>query len=184
MKKLINRVVAVVAIIVAPLLIGASASAQQATCEIGYTGPDSQNMCTISYTCSVDVENSNNVVIKDQTGQTAASGTVTNSGNTGTGGATSGTVSNDSGTVFNVTITNTTPDAPKTCTATTSVPATQPETPTPTTPTTTSTEGQGMVLPATTADPLQVGAFIAAASALVVSLAASGVIWYRQHKSL
>lgn len=186
MKRLIKLIGVAVALVIAPLLITASASAQQSTCEIGYTGPNSENMCTISYKCSVDVENSNSVKITDSTGQEAASGNVSNSGNNSGGNSTSGTVTNTNGTVFNVTIINASEEAPETCTASRTVPATV--TPTPTTPTPSGqgqVQGAAVVLPATTADnEVQLTALIASAVFLTIALAVSAVLWYRQRKML
>lgn len=187
MKRLMKLMV-VVAVAISPFLTGASASAQSGTCEIGYTGPNSENQCTMTYKCSVTQTNTNTVTISDQTNQEVASGSVGVTGNTGGGNATSGTVTNTSGTVFNVTITNPTPDT-KECVATTTVPATNPETPKPTpTPTpTTSGGGQvmGMTLPAASTDNSEtIFALVTGAFLLAISLGVSGVLWYRQHKML
>ena len=113
------------------------------TCQIGYTGPNSNNQCVSMTTYECTVVNDNDVKIINQNDQSAVSGTVVTGGNTQSGGSVSGTVSNTNGTSFNVSITNT--GASKTCTAVATVPAT-PETPVaPTTPTT----------PGTTVTPVQ-----------------------------
>ena len=185
MKKLMKLMV-VAAIAISPLLMGASASAQQATCEIGFTGPNSDNMCvsTTKYECSVS--NENVITVVNETGQTVATGTATSSGNTTGGGATSGTASNENGTNFVVTITNGNPDSeePGVCTAAVVVP-----------PTTTPEEpvvptgggggaGQVEVLPATSSDAtLQTTAWIAGALVLLAGLSVGGVLWYRHNKA-
>jgi hypothetical protein len=104
MKKLVH-VVAVAVIAVIPLALAGSASAAS-TCKIGYTGPDSQNNCTIvsKYNCSV--VNENTVKINNDNYQFTTSGNAATSGNTTAGSATSGTATNSNGTSFGVTITN------------------------------------------------------------------------------
>ena len=127
--KRILKILSVVVIAFVPMVVGTSAYAQ-ATCQIGYTGPDSNNMCTSTTTYDCTVTNTNEVTIVNTNTQEAVSGTVTTSGNTTGGNSTSGTVSNSNGTVFNVTITNPTVDTdPQTCVATLTVPATNPPTP-------------------------------------------------------
>lgn len=104
------------------------------TCQIGYTGPNSNNQCVSVTTYACTVVNDNDVKIVNQNDQSAVSGTVVTGSNTQGGNGVSGTVSNNNGTTFNVSITNT--GATNTCTAIATVPAT-PETPvTPTTPNT------------------------------------------------
>lgn len=97
------------------------------TCEVGFTGPNSQNMCesVTEYQCSVD--NENIVIIDSSTNQVAYSGSAT-VGNNGSGGnASSGSVTNDSGTTFTVTVTNGGGEqqSPATCLASVVVPATE-----------------------------------------------------------
>src|SRR5690606_8569650 len=106
--------------LIAPLAASMPAAAAP-VCEVGYTGPDSQNMCTseVVYQCSVT--NNNDVTIVNTNTQEATSGQVANSGNQSGGNATSGTVTNSNGTTFNVTITNGT----DTCVAKAVVPATE-----------------------------------------------------------
>lgn len=166
-----------------PLLGGVSVSAQQATCDIGFTGPDSNNMCTSTTTYSCEVTSTNTVTITNQTTQEATSGTVTVTGNTTGGSGASGTVTNTSGTTFTVTITNPNPQAeqPGVCTASVVVPAEVPEEPV------TPPNGQGgvEVLPETSGDTtLQTTALIAGALALAAALSVGGVLWYRHHKAL
>ncbi len=182
MKKLLRKVFAVAVLTLSPFLIGASASA--ATCEIGYTGPNSQNQCTSTTNYSCTVTNTNTVTISNGNNQVVESGTVTNSGNTTGGNGTSGTVTNSNGTVFSVVITNPDPESetPGVCTATVVVPAT-PETPeTPVQPT--AGGGAAEVLPETSSDFTSV-LMVAAGSLVVLAVVGvSGVALYRYYKSL
>lgn len=183
MKRLMKLMV-VAAIAISPLLVGtASVSAQQATCDVGFTGPDSNNMCTstTSYTC--EVTNTNTVTIVNESTQEATSGTVTVTGNTGGGNGTSGTVTNDNGTTFTVVITNANPqeDEPGICTASVVIPANVPEEPV------VPPNGQGEVevLPETSGDTtLQTTALVAGILLLLATLSVGGVLWYRHHKAL
>jgi len=181
----------VAAFAVLPLLVGASASAQQATCAVGYTGPDSNNLCTMTYNCSVTETNTNTVTITDKTGQQAASGSVTVSGNGTAGNSTSGTVTNSNGTVFNVTITNSSPEneTPALCTATVTATATPPPTTTPTP----QSSGGGEVLGATSASvkpatlpdtSADISSIVVGSVLLVIALSVSSVVWYRARKML
>jgi len=187
MKKLMKLMV-VAAIALSPFMIGVPASAQQAgfTCEVGFTGPDSQNMCTSTTSYSCEVTNTNTVTITNQTTQEATSGTVTVSGNTTGGSGSSGTVTNDSGTTFSVVITNPSPQSeePGVCTAALVVPASEP----PVTVVPTSGgggEGAVEVLPETSGDTtLQTTGLIAAALLLTAGVSVGGVLWYRHHKAL
>lgn len=182
MKRLVKLMAMALALL--PLLVGASASAQQATCDVGFTGPDSQNMCTSTTTYRCTVNNTNTVTITNDNNQTVASGTVTTSGNTTGGTSTSGTVTNSNGTTFSVTITNPVPDTDNgTCVAKVTVPATTPVTPV--TPASTGGGGGGaVVLPNTsTGSPLEMVAWVAGATALVAALSVGGVIAYRHFKA-
>lgn len=189
MKKLL-KVLAVAIFAVTPFIISSSASAQS-VCEIGYTGPDSKNLCTsiTDYTCKVT--NTNNVDIRNENDQSVASGTVSNSGNTQGGKSTSGSVTNSNGTTFSVTITN--PGTEGVCVAKAVVPA-QPVTPganpapapspTPVQPTATGA-GQVAALPNTSDNFAQtVLIVVAALLAAVATLGVGGVALYRYYKSL
>jgi hypothetical protein len=188
MKKLLKvLVVAVFALV--PLIVSSSASAQ-AMCEIGYTGPDSNNMCTsvTKYTCSLT--NTNDVKIVNLSNQEVTSGTVINSGNSQTGGSTSGSVSNENGTTFSVVITN--PGTLGTCEAKAVVPATEPATPvTPTTTTNTTpvqptATGSGVAsLPKTDSNFSSTALIMVVGSmAAIATLGVSGIALYRYYKSL
>lgn len=97
------------------------------TCEVGFTGPNSQNMCesVTKYECSVD--NENIVIIDSSTNQVAYSGSATVEDNGSGGGASTGSVTNDSGTTFTVSISNGggSEQEPATCLASVVVPATE-----------------------------------------------------------
>ncbi len=186
MKKLL-KVVAVVAFALSSVVVGAPAMAQQATCDIGFTGPDSNNMCTSTTKYECSVTNTNNVTIKNQNNQVVASGTVTNSGNTGGGGSVSGSVSNTNGTTFSVTISNESTEGQQgqTCTATVVVPAKTPETPpaavTPVTPS--GGEGQVRALPVTSSDTtLETVGWISGAMVLLAAASLGAAVLYRNRK--
>ena len=177
MKRIVKLMAVAFALL--PLLVGASVSAQQATCSVGYTGPDSHNMCTSTTRYECTVTNTNDVTITNSNNQTVASGTVTTSGNTTGGTSTSGTVTNTNGSTFNVTITNSNPNTTGVCTATAVVPAT---TVTPVTP-----SGSGAAaakaLPYTSADsPLEMVAWIVGFTAVLAALSVGGVVAYRHFR--
>lgn len=169
--KRIYQIVAVVVALLIPAAVGTPASAA-VVCDVGYTGPDSQNLCTSTETYQCTVTNTNTVSITNANNQTVASGTVTVSGN-GTGGnSASGSVTNTNGTTFSVTITNSDPlgQAPSVCTATVVVPGTQvPEPTTPTTP-----EPLRRVQPANSATPAVLpvtsGTSLTAAALLILAI--------------
>ena len=132
MKKL-SFLLATFGLAAATLTGGATAHAGS-TCDIGFTGPDSKNICTATteYTCKVI--NNNKIEFYNSNNQVAASGDATVSGNTSGGTAMSGSATNSNGTTFNATVTN------GTCTSVVTKPANvTPETPAP---------GKGAVAPA------------------------------------
>ena len=184
MKRLV-KVAVVATLALSAFAVGAPVSAQQAsteTFEIGYTGPNSENQCVRTYTCSYNQSNETNIVITDDTQQTVASGNVSVNDNETAGASTSGTVSNDSGTVFNVVITNANPrnETDGFCTATVTVPATQP-------PVSVIPAGSGQVeeLPKTSGDTtLQTFMGIVLVSVGAAALSVGAVLWYRNQKSL
>lgn len=190
MRNLV-KLIAVAAIAVLPLLAGSPASAQQATCEIGFTGPNSNNECVSTTTYECEVTNTNTVVIRNENNQEVASGQVSVGGNTTGGTATSGTVTNTNGTTFSVSITNALPESeePGVCTATVVVPATEtPEEPEPVVPAGSGAAGgmgQVEVLPETSADQtLATTALIASVALAAAGASVGGVLWYRHHKAL
>lgn len=137
MKK-IRQIVVVAVMVLTPFAIGGSAFAVDGTCQIGYTGPDSKNMCTLKSTYTCKVTNKNDFDVIDSNNQVAGSGSVSSTGNTSVGSATTGQVTNTNGTTFNVSVDN------GTCSVLTTVPATPPTTPV--------TPGKGATIPpATTA---------------------------------
>ncbi len=177
MKKLKQTVVTLAAVL-APLAMAPLASAV-GTCANGYTGPDSNNLCTSTTTYECTAVNNNTVTIVNDNTQVAVSGGATSGGNTSSGSAQTGSATNSNGVTFNVTVKN------ETCTATATVPAT----PTPIVPVTPN-PGKGavaVVAPSTTApkalantsgDPLSsyvVGAIIALAGTLGLSRVALSV---------
>jgi hypothetical protein len=179
MKKLL-KVFAVAVLTLIPFAMSSSASA--ATCSIGYTGPDSNNLCTsvTQYTCNVT--NTNTVTITNDNNQVVASGTVSTSGNGQGGSSTSGSVTNNNGTTFSVTITNPAENTPGVCSATVVVPATEtPVTPTPVQPTQATT---ATALPKTSGDFTTILVVIASSLGVVAVLGVGGVALYRYYKSL
>ena len=187
MKRLSQLLATIAVTVLVPLVTSGAASAAS-TCDIGYTGPDSNNMCTSieKYQCSVT--NTNAVDIKNSTNQSVYSGSVTVGSNTTGGSATSGTATNNTGTTFSITINNGTAGTLGTCTAAVVVPASNtPETVTPpATTTTTSTQpsgGGGAVrsLPVTSEEsPLGTIAIVAGSTAVVAILSAVGASLYRR----
>jgi hypothetical protein len=135
MKK-IKQTIVTLAAVLAPIAMAPLASAA-GTCANGYTGPDSNNLCTSTTTYKCTVENENTVKIDNDNTQVTVSGGATSGGNTSGGGAQTGSATNANGVTFNVTVTN---GEGATCTATATVPAT----PTPEVPVT-PTPGRGAV---------------------------------------
>ena len=183
MKRIYQLLAAAVVALLVPIVASVPASAV-ATCDIGYTGPDSNNLCTSVETYKCTVTNTNTVEIKNTTDQVVASGQVSTSGNTTGGNATSGSVTNTSGTTFSVTITNSAPESPGVCMATVTVPATE-------TPTNGGGGAEGgQVLPASSAQPaalpvtsgdwtLLLMGILAGIGAITALLAVSLVVAYR-----
>lgn len=134
MSKVVKFIVVAIFGLV-PFVGVSNVSAQQFTCDIGYTGPDSSNVCTSTTTYKCTVTNKNEVEIKNDNDQVVGSGSVSVSDNTQGGSAGSGEVANVNGGTFSVVITNPAPstEQPGVCTATSKVPAT-PVTPTPSKP--------------------------------------------------
>lgn len=104
---------AVLSLAFAPVLMSGVAVADPGvgvgTCQIGFTGPDSNNICTSEqqYTCSVV---NNNLTVLNQTNtQSAYSGSISLVGNGSGGTSQTGSATNDNGVTFNVTVTNTAP---------------------------------------------------------------------------
>ncbi|MGV9001380.1 MAG: hypothetical protein ACOH18_00265 [Candidatus Saccharimonadaceae bacterium] len=116
MKRFYQLIAAVVVALLAPVLVSAPTLAAS-TCDVGFTGPDSQNMCTSVETYSCTVNNNNEVTITNSNNQTVASGMVSG------GNSTSGSVSNGNGTNFTVAITNASEGEGGVCSATVIVPA-------------------------------------------------------------
>lgn len=105
MKKL-SFLLATFGLAVATLTGGGTAFADTVTCDIGFTGPDSKNICTSTTEFTCKVINNNNIEFYNGNDQVAVSGDTTVGGNTTGGGATSGTATNANGTSFNWTVTN------------------------------------------------------------------------------
>lgn len=95
-----------------------------ATCQNGFTGPDSNNLCTSTTTYQCTQTNGNTVTIANDGTQVAVSGNASTGGNGSGGGAQSGSATNTNGVTYNVAVTN-----QGVCTATATVPASVPVTP-------------------------------------------------------
>lgn len=104
MKKL-SFLVATLSILFASALGGGVALADS-TCDIGFTGPDSNNICTSTTTFTCEVDNENTIVFKNDNDQVVASGEATNSSSTSGGSSTTGSATNENGTTFTGTVTN------------------------------------------------------------------------------
>lgn len=128
MKKL-QQTLVVGAMLALPV-IGSAPAKAASTCEIGFTGPDSNNLCISKTTTECEVENNNSIKIGNESFQFSGSGNASNTGNTSGGGATTGTVTNSNGTDFAISITNGGSEVDQqVCTATAIVPATTTPTP-------------------------------------------------------
>lgn len=145
MKKL-SLILAGGVIALMPLAMGGTVSAA-GTCQVGFTGPDSKNICTSTkkYTCEID--NNNKIEIKNDNNQVVASGDAKVIDNTGGGDATTGLVTNSNDTTFNATVTNN-----DTCVVVATVPATI--TPPAKTPVPAPGKGAAAVLPNTSGDAM------------------------------
>ena len=137
--KILKQTIMTLAVVLAPF--AATPVALADTCENGYTGPNSDNLCTNTTTYTCTVNNENNIAVVNDSTQVALSGNSSSGGNTGSGGAQTGTATNTNGVTFNVTVTNGTEEQGF-CAVTASVPAT----PTPATPVV-AAAGQGAATP-------------------------------------
>jgi len=182
MKRLSQLLAAVAVTFLAPLSISGVAFAVS-TCGVGFTGPDSQNMCTSVETYSCSVTDTNTVDITNSTEQSVFSGAVSASGNTSGGSSTSGSVTNTDGTTFSVTIINATGEnqTEGTCTAAVVVPAVEtPETVQPTSATATPVQ----TLPITSGDsPLIIVAIIAGVAVIGAALTVGAALLYRHFRA-
>lgn len=110
MKK-VMQMVAVVAMTLTPLALGGTALAVS-TCQVGYTGPNSNNLCvsTTKYACNAV----NNTTVNVQNGNVQ----VAVSGDASGGSASTGSATNSNGVTFTATVEN------RVCTVVATVPAT------------------------------------------------------------
>lgn len=187
MKRLSPLLATVAVTVLVPLAFSGSASAAS-TCDVGFTGPDSENMCTSIEKYACEVTNTNEVEITNTTDQVVASGSVSTTGNTTGGNSTSGSVTNDSGTVFTVTIINGDPyeEQGDTCTAAVVVPAEEtPETVVPTRPVSTNGGGGAVqALPVTGDDSsMLIATLVAGSTALLAAITTAGVLAYRYFRA-
>lgn len=126
MKKL-SLLGAALAVMLTPLAFGATSYAAEGTCAIGFTGPDSHNLCTSTTTYKCNVENNNVLVFDNNNNQVATTGSASGDSSTSAGDSTSGSATNTNGVTFTTTVKN---DAAQTCTVVaTSAPVTPVVTP-------------------------------------------------------
>ena len=117
MKKL-QQTLVVGALLAVPMAVSTTASAAS-TCQVGYTGPNSNNQCTSTTTYQCEVVNDNTVNVVNDNTQISVSGDATNGDDTTTGGAQTGSATNSNGTTFTALVEN------NECSVVATVPATQ-----------------------------------------------------------
>lgn len=105
MKKL-SLLGAVLAVLLAPLAFGATSYAAGSTCPVGFTGPDSVNVCTSQTDFTCKVENNNVIVLDNKNVQVATTGSATDGSSTSGGNSTTGSATNANGVTFKTTLTN------------------------------------------------------------------------------
>ena len=120
MKKL-PFLLATLSIVGVAGLSGSSAHALTgtATCAVGFTGPDSKNICTSETKYSCNLKEDNTIVFLNNNEQVAVSGHATTSSNTSGGSSTTGSATNENGVTYTGTVTN-----GDVCTAAVTMPAT------------------------------------------------------------
>lgn len=102
-----------------PFALAAPVSAQS-TCQIGFTGPNSNNECTSTTEYVCKIKNDTTVSVDNENVQIAVSGNASGSGNTSSGDVKTGSATNSNNVTFTATVTN-----PTTCNVVATVPATQ-----------------------------------------------------------
>lgn len=112
MKKLQNILVAMMAVLL-PVLFSGGAYAVD-SCPVGYTGPNSSNLCISETTYNCTVINSTTVEVNNSNTQIAVTGDAQN--------GSSGSATNSNGVTFNATVDN----SGELCTVVASVPAIKP----------------------------------------------------------
>lgn len=110
MKKVMYAI-AVAAVLLSPLTIGGSVSAA-GTCQIGYTGPNSDNLCVSTTVYACNVVNNTMVEVGNDNLQ------VTVTGDASGGSASTGSTTNNNGVTFTATVDN------QDCSVVATVPAT------------------------------------------------------------
>lgn len=85
--------------------IAVDSVAAAGTCQAGFSGPDSNNLCTATVTYTCTVVNDNTVQIDNTNTQIAVSGNASSGGGAGSG-ASSGSATNSNGVTFTATVTN------------------------------------------------------------------------------
>ena len=139
------------ALLIAPFMASTTASAE-GSCQIGYTGPNSDNLCVSTTTYECTINNNNTVTVINDNTQVSLSGDANNEGNDEGSSVQTGSATNNNNVTFDVTVTN-----GEDCTVVATVPVTT--TPTPTPVTTTPTVKQAVPAPAKSAAPVLANTF-------------------------
>ena len=105
MKKL-QQVVGVLFLLGVSVMVSGPGASAASTCPNGYTGPNSENICTSVTTYQCEQINDNTVTINQDNTQVAVSGDTASEGNGGAGGAQTGSATNSNGVTYNVSVTN------------------------------------------------------------------------------
>jgi hypothetical protein len=105
MKKL-SLLGAVLAVMLVSLTFGNTSYAAGGTCAIGFTGPNSDNVCVSTNTFTCQVKNNNVIVLDNNNNQVATTGSATSGSSTSGGSSTTGSATNANGVTFKTTLTN------------------------------------------------------------------------------
>lgn len=158
----VKQILATLVLATAPFLTAGVVAAD--SCGVGFTGPNSDNVCTKTETYECSVNEDNTVTVDNGNTQISVTGDANDNDNTEGGGSLSGSATNSNGTTFDITVTNR-----NVCTLVTSVPATPTPTPTPTKVTPTAT-AQPAVLADTASDTApQILAMFGAAAVVIAA---------------
>ncbi|HUC96452.1 MAG TPA: hypothetical protein VMR16_02175 [Candidatus Saccharimonadales bacterium] len=120
--KRVSQILVTAAILLAPWAVSGTAFAAS-TCQVGYTGPDSNNQCVSTKTFTCNVDNNNNLATVTYNNQTAYSGISLTQDNTQGGSSSSGSATDTNGVTYNVTVNNG-ESSNQTCVVAATVPAT------------------------------------------------------------
>lgn len=105
MKKLL-QILAITTMVLSSFVVMDARVYAEAVCEIGFTGPNSENLCVSETTFECSVDNENDIVLINDNEQTTISGDALVEENTEGGTVATGSATNNNNVTFNVTITN------------------------------------------------------------------------------